>query len=114
MSKIESHSERILDGGVRRKLTAPFYPWKLARHVWSGIFIFHFHNDIYQVLHFYFHNENHPQTSAEDFGIGSTPTTELPTLPLELQAFKDNAKVQKDSKQNYLMQQITEENYKNQ
>ena len=44
---------------------------------------------------FHFHNENHPQTSAEDFGIGSTPTTELPTLPLELQAFKDNAKVQK-------------------
>ena len=65
-------------------------------------------------FHFHFHNKNHPQTSAEDFGIGSTPTTELPTLPLELQAFKDNAKVQKDSKQNYLMQQITGANYKNQ
>ena len=95
-TQIESHSEKVLDGGVRRKLTAPFYPWKLARHVWSGISILHFHNDIYQVLlsfHFHFHNENHPQTSAEDFGIGSTPTTELPTLPLELQAFKDSAKV---------------------
>ena len=96
-TQIESHSEKVLDGGVRRKLTAPFYPWKLARHVWSGISILHFHsNDIYQVLlslHFYSHNENHPQTSAEDFGIGSTPTTELPTLPLELQAFKDSAKV---------------------
>ena len=34
------------------------------------------------------------KTSAEDFGIGSTPTVEdLPTLPLELQAYKDSAKV---------------------
>ena len=48
---------------------------------------------VFLSFHFHFHNENHPQTSAEDFGIGSTPTTELPTLPLELQAFKDSAKV---------------------
>ena len=34
------------------------------------------------------------KTSAEDFGIGSTPTLEdLPALPLELQAYKDSAKV---------------------
>ena len=40
------------------------------------------------------------KTSAEDFGIGSTPTVEdLPALPLELQAYKDSAKVTFPQKQ---------------
>ena len=80
-------------------------------HVWSGFyqnflhsFSFSFTAMFYQVLiklltyilSLSWECDLNPpfQTSAEDFGIGSTPTIEdLPALPLELQAYKDSAKV---------------------